>query len=148
MAAIGEHHIDDFWHSTRTIGAAVGPRQGGHHRATTVPSGSQKSQLNHQIGGDRAVVLAGEGGRDEGSAGTGVRPVMRLWKPHGLGRSYLRSTIRHHVTNATDSQNAGALSAGLTAAIGWPANTPAARSAVTPTERTARAGPSNPRSGS
>jgi len=85
MAAIGEHHIDDFWHSTRTIGAAVGPRQGGHHRATTVPSGSQKSQLNHQIGGDRAVVLAGEGGRDEGSAGTGVRPVMRLWNRMVLG---------------------------------------------------------------
>jgi len=34
---------------------------------------------------------------------------MRLWKPHDLGRSYLRFTIRHHVTNETDSQNAGAL---------------------------------------
>jgi hypothetical protein len=35
---------------------------------------------------------------------------MRLWKPHDPGRSCLRSTIRHHVTNETDSQNAGALS--------------------------------------
>jgi hypothetical protein len=33
------------------------------------------------------------------------------------------------------------------AAIGWPANAPAAPTAVTPTEPTARAGPSNPRSG-
>src|SRR5215218_4609855 len=35
--------------------------------------------------------------------------VMRLWKPHDLGRSGLRFTIRHHVTNQTDSHNAGAL---------------------------------------
>jgi hypothetical protein len=35
--------------------------------------------------------------------------VMRLWKPHDLGRSCLRFTIRHHVTNETESQNAGAL---------------------------------------
>src|SRR5512132_4668112 len=36
--------------------------------------------------------------------------VMRLWKPHDLGRSCLRFTIRHRVTNETESQNAGALS--------------------------------------
>jgi hypothetical protein len=35
--------------------------------------------------------------------------VVRLWKPHDLGRSCLRFTIRHHVTNETESQNAGAL---------------------------------------
>jgi hypothetical protein len=35
--------------------------------------------------------------------------VMRLWKPHDPGRSCLRFTIRHHVTNETDSQNAEAL---------------------------------------
>jgi hypothetical protein len=35
--------------------------------------------------------------------------VMRLWQPHDLGRSCLRFTIRHHVTNETDSQNAEAL---------------------------------------
>jgi len=34
---------------------------------------------------------------------------MRLWKPHDLGRSCLPLTIRHHVTNQTDPQNAGAL---------------------------------------
>jgi hypothetical protein len=34
---------------------------------------------------------------------------MRLWKPHDPGRSRLHFTIRHHVTNETDSQNAGAL---------------------------------------
>ena len=37
--------------------------------------------------------------------------VMRLWKPRDLGRSCLRLTIRHHVTNETESQNAGALQA-------------------------------------
>jgi hypothetical protein len=35
--------------------------------------------------------------------------VMRLWKPHDLGRSCLHCTIRHYVTNETDLQNAGAL---------------------------------------
>jgi hypothetical protein len=35
--------------------------------------------------------------------------VMRLWKPHDLGRSCLCFTIRHHVTNETEPQNAGAL---------------------------------------
>jgi hypothetical protein len=35
--------------------------------------------------------------------------VMRLWKPHDPGRSCLPLTIRHHVTNETDSQNDGAL---------------------------------------
>ena len=35
--------------------------------------------------------------------------VMRLWQPRDLGRSCLRFTIRHHVTNETDSQNAEAL---------------------------------------
>jgi len=35
--------------------------------------------------------------------------VMRLWKPHDPGRSCLRFTIRHHLTNETDSQNDGAL---------------------------------------
>jgi hypothetical protein len=34
---------------------------------------------------------------------------MRLWQPHDLGRSCLPFTIRHHVTNETESQNAGAL---------------------------------------
>jgi quinol monooxygenase YgiN len=34
---------------------------------------------------------------------------MRLWKPHDPGRSCLRFTIRHHVTNETHSQNDGAL---------------------------------------
>jgi hypothetical protein len=34
---------------------------------------------------------------------------MRLWKPHDPGRSCLHFTIRHHVTNETDSQNYGAL---------------------------------------
>jgi len=34
--------------------------------------------------------------------------VMRLWKSHDLGRSCLRFTIRHRVTNETESQNAGA----------------------------------------
>jgi hypothetical protein len=49
---------------------------------------------------------------------------MRLWKPHDLGYSCLHSTIRHHVTNQTDSQNAGALrawvalGAGMGVAIG------------------------------
>jgi hypothetical protein len=37
--------------------------------------------------------------------------VMRVWKPHDLGRSCLRCTIRHHVTNKTESQNDGALPA-------------------------------------
>jgi hypothetical protein len=35
--------------------------------------------------------------------------VMRLWKPHDLGRSCLCFTIRHDVTNETEPQNAGAL---------------------------------------
>jgi hypothetical protein len=35
--------------------------------------------------------------------------VMRLWKPHDPGRSCLRFTTRHHVTNRTTSQNDGAL---------------------------------------
>jgi hypothetical protein len=35
--------------------------------------------------------------------------VMRLWKPHDSGRSFLPLTIRHHVANETDSQNDGAL---------------------------------------
>jgi hypothetical protein len=35
--------------------------------------------------------------------------VMRLWQPHDPGRSCLRRTIRHHLTNETDLQNAGAL---------------------------------------
>ena len=39
--------------------------------------------------------------------------VMRQWKPHDPGRSCLHCTIRHHVTNETDSQNAGALGAGV-----------------------------------
>jgi hypothetical protein len=51
-------------------------------------------------------------------------------------------------TPASPPPGPGRSSAGLTAAIGWPANAPAAPSAVTPTERTARAGPSNPRCGS
>ena len=37
--------------------------------------------------------------------------VMRLWKPHDPGRPRLHSTIGHHVTNETDSQNDGALAA-------------------------------------
>jgi hypothetical protein len=45
---------------------------------------------------------------DDGSAGTASVWVMRLWKPHDRGRSRLRCTIRHHVTNETDSQNDGA----------------------------------------
>src|SRR5918996_3322691 len=45
--------------------------------------------------------------------------VMRLWKPHDLGRSCLRFTIRHHVTNETDSQNAGALGLFVTAVVRW-----------------------------
>src|SRR5829696_9137837 len=37
--------------------------------------------------------------------------VMRLWKPHDPGRSCLPFTIRHHVTNETDSHNDRALAA-------------------------------------
>jgi hypothetical protein len=35
--------------------------------------------------------------------------VMRLWRPNDPRRSCLHFTIRHHVTNQTDSQNDGAL---------------------------------------
>src|SRR5215204_4342611 len=38
--------------------------------------------------------------------------VMRLWKPHDPGRSCLPFTIRHHVTNETDSHNDRALASG------------------------------------
>lgn len=47
---------------------------------------------------------------------------MRLWKPHDLGRSCLRFTIRHHVTNETDSQNAGALGVTLMKLVVFGAN--------------------------
>jgi ATPase subunit of ABC transporter with duplicated ATPase domains len=39
----------------------------------------------------------------------GVRPGHEAVETHDLGRSCLYFTIRHHVTNATNSQNAGAL---------------------------------------
>jgi hypothetical protein len=35
--------------------------------------------------------------------------IMRRWFPHHPGRSCLFHTIRHYVTNQTNSQNAGAL---------------------------------------
>jgi hypothetical protein len=71
--------------------------------------------------------------RDEQYATLGANVVVELYS---------------EATPASPPPAPGRSSAGLTAAIGWPANAPAARSVVTPTERTARAGPSNPRSGS
>jgi hypothetical protein len=58
------------------------------------------------------------------------------------------SSCTAKATPANPPPGRGRSSVGLTEATGWPANAPAARSAAIPTERTARAGPSNPRSGS
>jgi hypothetical protein len=70
--------------------------------------------------------------REEQYATLGANVVVEL---------YSESHARQPTTRT------GRSSAGLTAAIGWPTNAPAAPTAVTPTEPTARPGPSNPRSG-
>jgi hypothetical protein len=70
--------------------------------------------------------------RDEQYATLGANVVVEL---------YSESDARQPTTRAW------AIIRRADAAIGWPANAPAAPSAVTPTERTARPSPSNPRSG-
>jgi hypothetical protein len=70
--------------------------------------------------------------RDELYATLGANVVVELYS---------------EATPASPPPGPGRSSDGLTAATGWPANAPAARSAATPTERTARAAPATPGAG-
>ena len=101
------------------------PRGGGDHGQLA----GRGRRRGRPAGGWRRCPEAGtgrSGGGGPGQLGSGMMGrqarasirFMRLWKPHDPGRSRLPFTIRHHVTNKTDSQSDEALAPIVCAACG------------------------------